>query len=305
MAKFNVRDKCPACGSATSHTLFKAKFTEPPLATFLDQFYRSQGTIDFGCLENADYVLARCATCELVYQQQIPNDELMYVLYEQWIDPGFALRLHEGYTAEYFMRQLSEFANVIDHLDRPPATLKCLDFGMGWGIWCKMAEGFGCDVYGSELSQARIDHATARGVRVLAYDDIRHHQFDFIHTEQVFEHIANPLETLSYLKESLGESGIIKISVPDGWNVVANIRTGQIRKPASFRGSLISVQPLEHINSFNYRSLVAMAGKAGLRAVQVPPRYSYSWRGVLKSLVKPAFYLLRGSQPTRVYFTHA
>ncbi len=66
----------------------------------------------------------------------------------------------------------------------------------------------------------------------------------------------------------------------------------------------MAVQPLEHINSFNYKSLVAMGKKAGLRPVQIPSRYAYSWRDLLKSIARPPFYLLRGSKPAKVYFTH-
>ena len=39
-------------------------------------------------------------------------------------------------------------------------------------------------------------------------------RFDFINTEQVFEHISEPLETLKELKTLLKPGGIIKISVP-------------------------------------------------------------------------------------------
>lgn len=305
MSDFIVREHCPACSSSTCHTLLRTKFAELPLSEYLNKFYRSQGTIDFDYLERGEYVLVKCEACGLIYQQEIPNDELMYLLYEKWIDPEIALKLHESYGTEYYMKHLREFANVVSSLGDVPASLRCLDFGMGWGLWCKMAMGFGCDVYGIELSQARKDYAESHGVRVLSYDDIKDYKFDFINTEQVFEHIPNPLETLTYLKGGLAESGLIKISVPDGWNVSAKINAGQMSKSDSFRGPLISVQPLEHINSFNYKSLVSMAEKAGLRVVEVPQRYTYAWRDLIKSLVRPVLHKLRGSKSTRVYFTHA
>jgi len=52
------------------------------------------------------------------------------------------------------------------------------------------------------------------GIKVIPWNDISLHKFDFINTEQVFEYIPEPLKTLDYLKNSLKDHGIIKISVP-------------------------------------------------------------------------------------------
>lgn len=48
----------------------------------------------------------------------------------------------------------------------------------------------------------------------MSWEEIPQHQFDFINTEQVFEHIPKPLETLRYLKKALKTNGVLKISVP-------------------------------------------------------------------------------------------
>lgn len=305
MSNFLIRECCPACGSASSKTLLRKKLTESPLYEFLETFYRAQGTIDMSLLEGGDYVLDACNVCGLVYQKEIPNDDLMYVLYEKWIDPDMARKLHESFGTSYYMKQLSELSNIILKLGDKPTQLKCLDFGMGWGLWCRMARGFGCNVYGVELSHSRIKYAESWGISVLTYADIEKQKFDFINTEQVFEHIPNPLETLSYLKGALSKSGLIKVSVPDGWKIKSKINSGHLPCPDDFRGSLIAVQPLEHINSFDHKSLVKMGEKAGLRVIAVPEHYSYSALGLLRSIMRPMFHSLRGSKSTRVYFTHA
>lgn len=304
MSNFLIRESCPACGSTSSKTLLRKKFTESPLSDYLETFYRGQGTIDMSLLESGDYVLNACNACGLVYQKEIPNDDLMYVLYEKWIDPEIARKLHESYSTSYYMKQLSELGNIILTLGDKPKELKCLDFGMGWGLWCRMARGFGCNVYGVELSQSRIEYAESWGISVLTYADIEKQKFDFINTEQVFEHIPNPFETLSYLKGALSKSGIIKVSVPDGWKIKSKINSGRLPRPDHFRDSLIAVQPLEHINSFDHKSLVKMGEKAGLRVLEVPQHYSCSVLELIKSRVRPIYHSLRGSQSTRVYFTH-
>lgn len=305
MSNFIVRECCPACGSYSSKSLLRKEFTEPPLSGYLETFYRAQGTIDMSLLEGGNYALDACNECGLVYQKEIPNDDLMYLLYEKWIDPEIARKLHEGYGTSYYLKQVREFANIILRLGDKPTELRCLDLGMGWGLWCRMAKGFGCDVYGVELSPSRIEYAESWGISTLNYADIKEKEFDFINTEQVFEHIPNPLETLSYLKSALSKSGIIKISVPDGWKIESKIKSGYLPSSSKLRDSLIAVQPLEHINSFNHKSLVKMGEKAGLRVIAVPEHYSYSMLDLLKSIMRPMFYSLRGSKSTRVYFTHA
>jgi hypothetical protein len=305
MSNFLVRGHCPACGSESSESLVNNKFTEPPLSNYLESFYRAQGTIDMSLLEDGSYILTVCGECSLLYQKEIPNNELMDALYEKWIDPDTARKLHECYGTEYYIKQMRELANIIFRLGDKPTRMRCLDFGMGWGIWCQIAKGFGCDVYGLELSHARNEYAKSKGIRVVTYDSIRNMEFDFINAEQVFEHIPSPLETLVSLKSVLSKTGIIKINVPDSWKIESKINFKNMSNPIAFRRTLTPIQPLEHINSFSYRSLVKMGEKAGLQVTSVPEHYIYSPLDLIKSAARPMFHLLRGSRSTRVYFTHA
>lgn len=305
MNNFETRELCPACGAAAGETLFSGKFTDQPIVDFLLGFYSSQGMIDISLLAGGKYTLVACGECGLVYQKEILNEHLMYVLYEKWIDPEYALKLHQCFGTEYHLKQLREMANVFHLLGDIPSKLKCLDFGMGWGLWCRMARGFGCEVHGMELSRSRIDYAESFGIPNVSYQSINGAEYDFINTEQVFEHIPNPLETLIDLKDALSQKGILKISVPDGWNIRKKIRSGLMRKADSFRGELVSIHPLEHINCFDYSTLIKMAKKAGLRAISVPDRYAYSFLDAARMFLRPWFYALRGSQYTRVFLTHA
>jgi SAM-dependent methyltransferase len=166
---------------------------------------------------------------------------------------------------------------------------------MGFGTWCYLAKGFGCHAHGTELSQTRIDYA--KGIDVIAWKDIPGYRFDFINTEQVFEHLSEPLEVLGYLRQSLKPNGLIKINVPDGWDLkkrlaawdwetlkqyqlsetpegeVERIKTIWDWQPPDGDGSensLLAVAPLQHINAFHYESLVRMAESVGLKPVALP-----------------------------------
>jgi SAM-dependent methyltransferase len=185
---------------------------------------------------------------------------------------------------------------VIAFLRKPPSSLQILDFGMGWGEWALMAKGFGCDVYGAELSKGRIDHATSQGIKILTGKESPALRFDFINTEQVFEHLPRPLETLMGLKELLKPTGILKISVPPGWDIEGRLRIMDWECPKGAKNSLNLVAPLEHINCYQKRSLTRMAGIAGLRSVKMPLKVKYGqtvcWGGparLARNLLKPLY----------------
>jgi len=60
-----------------------------------------------------------------------------------------------------------------------------------------MAAAFGCQASGPELTRKQADHARRAGVAVLTIDELPDARFDFINTEQVFEHLVDPRETWS------------------------------------------------------------------------------------------------------------
>jgi 2-polyprenyl-3-methyl-5-hydroxy-6-metoxy-1,4-benzoquinol methylase len=137
------------------------------------------------------------------------------------------------------------------------------------------------------VSRSRREYAGAHGIIVISWDKIPDYRFDVIHAEEILEHIPEPLETLSYLKNSLKPEGIIKVSVPDGYDIKKRLSILDWTAPKFSKNSLNSVSPLEHINCFNRDSLIRMTDIAGLEIVNMPLRLQYAyatnWR-----LIKPA-----------------
>ncbi len=167
---------------------------------------------------------------------------------------------------------------------------------MGWGEWALMAKAFGCEVYGSEISSSRIAYAKAQGIRIVDWADIPMHQFDYISTEQVFEHIPEPLDTLRYLGKALAPQGMIKISVPNGTNIRKLLRTMNWKAAKEDCDSLNPVSPLEHINCFSGDVIKRMAAQAGMRPVYLPLGLQYRYLAhsghplqVAKNVVKPLY----------------
>lgn len=310
---FIERTHCPSCHATTAHELYRCAYTDPAIQGYLTTAYAAVGHgIEVEYLQGASFILRECAECGLVYQQQIPDDALMERLYEQWIDPQTVFARHQqSDTLAYHSRDAQEIMQVMAFLNQPPHALAFLDFGMGWGKWARMAKAFGCDAYGTELSPARIAYAQAHGVKVLSEAELANQQFDFINTEQVFEHLPEPLITLKTLTQALKPTGLLKISVPDGSDLKRRLTVMDWSAPKGSQLSLNAVSPLEHINCFTRPTLQKMAASAGLREVKIPLRLQYAFatnwqlpKPLLKNLLLPLSrnLLQRG---TYLFFRHA
>ena len=296
---FITRDKCPVCGSDDSKTIYQTKYDESPVKDYLESFYNPQGKVEFEYLKDAFYILNECTACKAIYQRDIPDGVLMERLYEHWIDPKIITVEEKNHNLSYYTRYAQEVMQIVSYFKKEPGSLNFFDFGMGWGKWALMAKAFGCNSYGTEISNERIEFAKSNGIKVITWDEIPQCQFDFINTEQVFEHIAQPLETLKYLKTALKPDGILKISVPHADDIKARLKKMDWTAAKGTKYSLNTLAPLEHINLFNRASLIEMANIAGMEMVYIPLitqyRFSTDWgtpERIVKNILLPIYYNL-------------
>lgn len=311
---FLPRQSCPACQSDNVRAIYECSYTDDKLQNYLDNAYKTVGPgIEYGYLERASYRLDECGQCELIYQSTIPNDELMEVLYERWIDPQISFERHEQQinTLAYYAKYAQEIMQMLAYFKQIPAQVQVLDAGMGWGKWARMAKAFGCEVYGNELSPARIEYAESHGIKVLSWEEIASHQFDFINADQVFEHLPDPRATIDHLAKALKPKGLLRISVPDGHDIHARLAKTDWSAAKGTKDSLNLVSPLEHINCFNHDSLVRLATNANLQLTTIPLTtqiaHSTNWqlpKEAVKNIVNPLRqrWLHRG---TNLLFRHA
>ncbi len=200
-ANFIVRNNCPACASSKLRLLYENKFEEYPIKEYLESFYSSRGGVEFEYLKDGTYRLMECENCNLIFQSEILNDSNMKRLYENWINPDRVFKTAKNiHDLRYYAYNAQEIMQIIDYLQKRPSELDFFDFGMGWGNWALMAKAFGCNSYGTDLSEERIKHAESSGLKVISWEEIPDYKFDLINSEQVFEHIPQPLETLKHLK---------------------------------------------------------------------------------------------------------
>ena len=299
---FEIRDACPACAGPRRREIYRLSYEGPEMTGYLESFYGSQGRYEPGYLVGAAYVLDLCEDCGVIYQEQVPDDRLLHRLYERWIEPEQALELYRRTrglgSVVGAARYLADFHR---HLGARPYQLEVLDFGMGWGQWCHLARGFGCDVVGIELSESRIRHAEAEGLRVLGWDEVEARTFDVIHAEQVFEHLTEPLATLERLTRRLRPGGLFYLAVPNGAGMLETLKSPDWTATKGSARSLNPVAPLEHLNCFDRRSLLRMAARAGLEPVtELPPARDLSLPRRLERLLQHLYYRLRGRSETQL-----
>lgn len=252
---FDVRESCEVCGSSATEDIVSLKMDQAPISTFLSNFY--QGRVPLDLFKDAEFTLRKCKQCDFIWQKQVLKDEWMGVLYSQWIDDELSYQKSQGHKPEYYAKLREDAEFVYNFLNLSGKTPEVLDFGMGWGNWAHASVKRGMNVYGLELSERKILNGQSLGVTMLKSLEGREASFDYINSEQVFEHLSNPSELLDMLVKSLKPGGWIRISVPQypKYNVTT----------ASYIPTHDSMHPLEHINTFKKINLIQLGSKFGLK----------------------------------------
>jgi 2-polyprenyl-3-methyl-5-hydroxy-6-metoxy-1,4-benzoquinol methylase len=304
-----ARTSCPACGARDNVTLLECSYAAPEVLDFLFSYYhRANPDSIRNRLGNGTLTILECTHCRLIYQRNVPDREFMRELYDEWvIEDDYLAPTSKPLPVEYYTYLVSEVAHLLTEQLRivgPHRRIRVLDFGMGWSAWLQVARSLGAEVYGTELSEAKIAYARSIGIPVLTGAQIHQLEFDLICTEQVLEHVPNPAELLQELVRSLAPSGYMKISVPPGRSVKAVLARWNWENAFVRQEALMPVHPLEHINCFTTQSLNALAARFGLQRAPLSAlraiAFSIGWhtpKAAVKNLLRPVyrFALKRGT----------
>ena len=287
-----LRSKCPACLSTSLTTIYQEPYRADSIQNYLKRHYEGRAS---RAADHYTFQLSSCAGCGLVFQQQVPDDDMLGEIYNGWVPSTELDREHRDYSLDEY-RYLSEQVQfIIEHFGERPSQLSILDFGFGWAHFSKMAMGYGCDVSGAELSEERRAHGESVGIKLVELENLPPRKYRFINTEQVFEHLTEPREVLARLIESLAPDGLIKISVPDAGGALKKITRG-VRFGNLSPDEQMPIAPLEHINSFNAGSLEAFGKSMGLKLLRPKFRQLYNSasglmapKTVARTLLRPVY----------------
>ena len=278
MIELLKRSKCPACESSALETVFELPYADASLSHFINDFY--QGRVDMSVLADQNYQIDKCRQCGGLFQAYVLNQDGQAALYGDWVDNRASLLKKQNAKAKLFQQYAGQLQTISRLFKQPPAQTYVLEFGIGWGYWCRMAQAFGYSVQGLEVSPDRVEHARSIGVEVIDQLPATDPHYDFIFANQVFEHLEEPLQTLRELVDCLKPEGYLYLRVPDGRGIENQL------KREGWQSQMDAIHPLEHINCFTRKSLITLAENAGLKPVQLPIRIDVGkfWGGLKREV---------------------
>ena len=260
-----TRDQCPICDTPAGKPVLRVPFDDKALQGYLQE-------IGFGLPADwflgFDYSLHECVHCGLLYQRHALEASQSQVLYGA---SDACERLAEDHALPA-LAHLAEDAVLVRQLlgaGRP----RVLDFGMGWGRFAMLAQAFGCEVHGVEMSAAAARHGQDHGIRLRDLSGLQPEEFDFILIDQVLEHLDAPVPLFQNLARSLKPGGLLLLGVPGHRSLPAKIRAGAGHPAPVSRLShrdIDALSPMIHLNLFSNRSLRELACRAGLEVFSVP-----------------------------------
>lgn len=294
---FIERTECPVCAGHKVSTVYSAPYVGSPVEDYLrPRCDRSNGEGSYRQrFAGHEFVVSACSDCNALFQKHAPAPGLAAEYYDTWI------AAHGSPSAPFteYTHRINE-ALVLTSLllkrtgKRSPADLSVLDYGVGRGVFALAMRACGCKVSTYDLSSERMETARRNGLAAIEDSEIPGSGFDFINTEQVFEHLPAPRETTAHLVSGLNDRGILKISVPYGRAIESGPFRIDWNAPKYGPYSPMYLQPLEHLTYFRRPSLDKMMAGLGYAQVRLSVadelNYAFNWKGarqIAKNLVRP------------------
>lgn len=267
-----TRNFCPACKETKTKKIFSLPYDSKKMMIFLDTYYK--GLIPHNELNGYEYKLIECQYCDLIYQEQIPDEKFSHKLYENYIDKDDSLEKKDNYEQQYHKKLFYEKNLIKKIFKKKTEEISVLDFGAGWGFWLNYLKKNKFNVFAHEISETRIDFLKKNNIKVIF--DIKNidNKFDFIYSEETFEHIPNPKETLINLSKILKDDGFIMLRFPSSFLF-------KLKLNSRYNPSTDCAHPLEHINLLKRKSFEAMIEGSNLKIITFKSKFNFSLRNFL------------------------
>ena len=270
-----IRTCCPACKSNEFKKLFSLPYKSDKISSFINHYYKS--LIKDSSLDGYEYNLLQCLNCNLIFQEQIPDDQFSKDLYEKFIDPNESLSKKDDFDKK-FRKKLSFEMQLIKNLfKKKEKDISILEFGAGWGFWSKHAQNSGYKVSAFEVSEKRIDFMKNNNINVISNLNSHNLKYDLIYSEETFEHISHPKDTIIELSQLLSKGGFIFLRFPSAFLFKSKLNKNYV--PTSD-----CAHPLEHINIFCKKSFIQMLKDTQLKNIDFKSNFNFSVENFLRDL---------------------
>lgn len=242
-----VELKCSLCGC----TSMRKMFTELDRGTSYSSYYCSNcdlyQTIGDVSAVSPDYVVLK--------ESDLSTDHV-------WLQTDHKRRAFQ----QWWSLMKRHTATVISGNAR-----SVLDVGCGVGGFLDYAVSQGVRAYGFDASQAQARRARQYHESVRCCIDVNEyisefslkHRVDYVTMWDVFEHIREPNQTLSGLRECLTRTGLLFISTPNGAVTILKIMLARLL------GKAPGLIPWEHVFYYSKRSLRIVLENNGFHVKEI------------------------------------
>jgi 2-polyprenyl-3-methyl-5-hydroxy-6-metoxy-1,4-benzoquinol methylase len=230
-----------------------------------------------------EYDLVECTLCGVIYFEPMPT----------------VSELSTFYSGSYYnfdkSREEGKGMAFANRLMRWKTNGKFLDVGCATGFFINgIRKHSDWEVYGTDFGESAVRFAHEKlGLNVVQGDlnDARfpNEFFDYVHVNNVLEHVLNPVSLLKECRRIIKPDGIFFLSVPNGFNDSLDLIDfgKEEKKPAKSKSG--------HIFFFHARTLLMLFKQVGF---EVETRKTYSLKRGFRSIG----YLPRKSNWKKDYF---
>lgn len=221
------------------------------------------------------FTINRCDDCHTLIASPLPSDKELIAFYQ-----GFLFKQPED---ELIDKQLELKTQELKHYFGSASDAKnksFLDFGGGTGLSFAAAKKIGWKSYYNEIDQEAIsfvkekfDLTSDQLIHSLEQTDMK---FDYILSDNVIEHVRDPIAFVQLLRDHLNPNGVLVIKTPHAFNTSLYfypiIAFKTYFQPARkynpfwksmkvFRSRIWHCDPPRHLFSFSKKSFQMIAGK--------------------------------------------
>jgi ubiquinone/menaquinone biosynthesis C-methylase UbiE len=231
--------------------------------------------------------VVRCSHCALLFMSPRPSASAQEKI--------FAGEMPEG--LESYLTNLASYGSVtrtrlplfrkrIEDIQQKfslPKNATVLDIGASSGEFLVAATERGLQAMGVEPSADGVKSGLAKGLNMvqspaeqLPFAD---ETFDLVHSNHVFEHLANPQQSANEAFRVLKKGGVIFIEVPNQFD---NIQFFRDRIMGRINVRERNVRSIHHFYFFSQKTLQHLLERAGFNQVKVYDRYGRSRTGLAR-----------------------
>lgn len=254
--------KCPICESSKYDKLVDVD----PIT-----FIKPNPTLDLAAYQASKlselppFPVVRCKKCKFVFTPYLLDNEYSKIF---WNDVFISTNSKQKIRSFRKRKRILElwyqlYSRVLEQgAPKDIKEINVLDLGCGWGDLLTTAKAEAVNCYGTEIDEDKIDYCRNRGILMFkSLEELPSElKFDIFFSNQVFEHLPNPKQTLEKIKSHLTKEFIGYIAVP---NYSKSKLDKTVDDLISGKGGDKDFIPWDHLNYFTPESLRSLLNNSG------------------------------------------